>query len=429
MKTITKFSFPKVNKLFYYLFDFLFLIIAIILSFFNVNLFIVGWFIIIVSIYQLIKCRNSKYIILVFLLSYINVCIAIGNIFNYTTLPLWQQNALLSTDYNIIGIQVITIFIAIFNVFLYHSNTKEKVIINVRDNYLIFYLFLIISIFFLIYGVNYYIRNSVTDEYVSMTNSSYEYIPVFILLAWYFAGKNKYKKAIIFFVLILYSSIPLFYGDRSAAILGILLLYFIFFKDKMNVVITLLVILVFLLLFNFIGIYRNGTIGFFDAISQAFSNGLTSNTISYSYYTGTTIIALKNEVNLSYGAYFIRFLQSLFLGGSVENSNLALISKNYYYHLGGGIMPMYFYGYFGIIGVVTGSAIVGFLIRFISKKDTNISKLLIITITIYAYRWYVYGPTAFFRSAIIVPVFVIIIAFLLNVLLSQEHRLISISEF
>jgi hypothetical protein len=140
-------------------------------------------------------------------------------------------------------------------------------------------------------------------------------------------------------------------------------------------------------------------------VSEALNKGLFVDTISYSHYCGTTIVMLRSYLH-NYLQQFFLFVYSIFVGTGRAGYNLprlAVLTAPKLFNRGGGFTYSHFYYWFGYLGVVVFSFIMGVMIKRVYKNNDRLSKVLQLTVSAFAMRWYVYYPIAFFRSALLIP--------------------------
>ncbi len=263
-----------------------------------------------------------------------------------------------------------------------------------------------------------------TSSYISNDNPFIEYSILIYAVVWMFSGKNK----IIFFFLSLYAFIYVAYslllGDRSASFL-MLLLYYLLFFNRIKLSMGKIVILAILAigLSNVVAETRDGEIdSISEVISNSFERGLYSDTVSYSYYATITISAAHHIDDTQ--TYFYGYLKTIiFGGGSSEYGNLAkYVSDNYLYNVGGGLYTSYFYFGFGFFGVFLGALILGMILKKVYSNNGYFSLLFQLLIPVLSIRWYLYGPTTFYRSIFLIGGVLLLVCFIVDKLTKEQEK-------
>ncbi|MGQ9411913.1 hypothetical protein [Streptococcus pluranimalium] len=370
--------------------------------------FFYGIVLVVSSSLLLWKYRNDKLYIVAFgVLLYINLSIFAADILasGKLTLPAeslaWQ--VFRRSPYEIKFLKALTFFVSTLNLFLrpqqklFQDNLRDKV--ENRDNFFAFLFGVVLLIYSLITGYS----TTVGASYLSQTSVIYEYALLFFLLTWYYAGNSKFRHLFLQMYAIIYVFQAIFYGDRSSAFPMVVLLVVLYMRR-----IPLWKIILFTLLgimaANVISVYR---------ISYSLQNFLenyfgryelfnfASDTVSMSYYTGISLIAVRDMIRDT-TQYFDDFLIGIFLGGGYGHADIVQLAKQFTTNKGGGTIVGNFVFWFEKFGIATLSIIVSLIINKIGKAKSDIERVWKIYITIMVFRWYLYTSFVFFRSICVV---------------------------
>lgn len=363
------------------------------------NLKYIGYVIIFISILMLIRYRNKTRICLLLgIILIMSICLAMSVCLNtYETAFNWQID-LLNRKANIINAKNYLLFLTVMCISI--GNIKEENSeIKVKYNPIIFCGCFIILMYALIFGID---RGTI-GTYVSNTNVIYEYAIIVYIFAWIYSKDNKWMKGILIVYAGLYCLQGLMYGDRSSAFPMVLTLFLLLYRKKYKMISVLIIGLGGIAFGNLFEIFRNtGTINK-DIIQEVIERGLFVNTISYSYYAGTQIIrySMISENKLM---HLFNYIITIFTGGSSKISLSDLANSSGFINKGGGISHTYFYYWGGYIATVIFAIIIGKIIKRVFNSETAISNILKISITVFSIRWFLYYPSALFRTALLIPI-------------------------
>lgn len=378
-----------------------FLIILLLIMIFennNIHLFL-GIYNLILSVYSLYRFRNDKKMsMLVGIIALINISYASCVCLNAQSNAKNWQISLVNIPANFINIKNYTLFTTLFLNSLIPTTTKnDKFNFSFITGDILYYLFYVIMVLILIFGIT---RKDVAGYAVNQ-NPIFEYAIVIYLVSWIFA-KDKVQRIMLLIYAILYVFRGLTIGDRSSAFPMIILNIMLLLNGKIKIKYVLILGLCGILFANVVDIYRNNNDVFTkETLNQIIDRGINVNTISYSSYAGTQIIRAKGEAN--HYDHMLQYTKSLFLGGTGNYVvNNAAVEKGYI-QKGGGLTSTYFYYWGGYLLTVIGGLLLGFICNYFFNKKGNLYIIFQLLITIFSIRWFLYYPSAFFRTAIIVP--------------------------
>lgn len=412
-------------------FDFLLFLISLLLIFILKNkienLWIIGFFIIFLSIYLIVKVRKNEMLFYLFaIIGFVNISIGISDcILNGQHVSSWQM-ALRETENNVYTSKSILLFLSLVNLLLSYPwikstfNTKH---IKRKDNPLIAYIGTFCMYLILLVGYDFKALSG--PSYVSNSNALIEYATVIFAIVWFYSDKNKVVNYLIHFYAFLYVIISLSFGDRSASFLMILLYYLLFLKEKFKLSLVKIVLfsIVAVLLSNFIAEFRNASsYNFSELYQNTLKRGFYSDTVSYSYYAGITLTTAHNIDNTH--EYFVEYIKSWIIGKNSEYRNLTDFVRDKYnlYNLGGGLYTSHFYFGWGFIGVVLGSILLALILRIVYSSNRSVIVLYQILIAVMSIRWYLYSPTSLYRSIFIISSLLIGITIIFNKISNLKYK-------
>lgn len=370
---------------------------------------IAALFVLLISIYLVYAYRNNIMLFIIyFALLFFNYSIIIPVYFQ--TADVFLFRAIKNDMIYGIGIYILLFFMLLLLLFKKNNinesklNTLDLFENNVHKNILIVILILGILgiiILALILNINVFGYN---------IGALYEYSILFFILGYFYSGKNSYWKIVLTFILLLYTLITFVDGDRVSVLQMIIASFLLLFHDKVNYKSLLPFILLGILLMTWLGLYSDNidikTLTLPQTINFLKERSFSLDTAYAAYYASLTFVIVKGIVPFSTEiTLFGKFLYSLILGGSMAGDfSLPEYTKQYVFHYGGGVLPMYFYFYLGWAGIIIPAALISAFSRRIqnlNKDSSNYSKLLSIYIVSTVPRWYLYSPTSLTRGVLL----------------------------
>lgn len=378
----------------------------------------IGFAIVVVSVVMLFRYRNQHNIcMLIGIIMIISICLSFSVCFNtYETAYNWQIQ-LINTEENVINIKNYLLYLTVLSLSI-GSIKSKNIIVNKESNNIIIVL---VGIVVLIYAILFGFDRGKIGTYSSNTNVIYEYALIIFLFTWMYSSKMKAIRLFLVIYGLIYSLQGLLYGDRSSSFPMIILLFILLYKKKYSIITVTIIALSGILLGNLIDIFRNtGNLLSFENVSEILKRGLFVNTISYAFYGGTQIIRYKYSYPFFVLNHFVDFLNSIFWGGGTQIMLTSLANIYGFRNSGGGMSNTYFFYWGGYIGTIIGAIIVGRIIHYVFNSDKKSDYIFQITITILSFRWILYNPTSFFRTAILVPIILIIFIKLYYIFLKNK---------
>jgi len=227
----------------------------------------------------------------------------------------------------------------------------------------------------------------------------FEYVIIFIIVAYLYAG-SKIKKSILFFIITVYMFIPLMYGKRGTFLMISLLLFNLYVSGKFKFkYIFVVIILVFLFFRIYAAVRVNADISllsvFLGVNIDEFGNPYLSNNQGGVIVCSVTYFGLIEE-----GVYDLVFRLKSFLGTvfsvflpsklNLEETFINTVTLKHANIPGNGGLPgIYLYMWGGLTGVILGS----FVFRYLINNKANSRLIFIYLIFMFSTypRWYAYN--------------------------------------
>lgn len=377
-----------------------------------------GIYLLFLSLYLCFKLHKNIYtfIISAFIL-WSNYSIVVANYFNNDG-SFFVSEAY--SDAAIVGMKVMLLFMSsviVFSRFIHSIKNNESIFQNSifqrRDpNVYISWVYIAVLLIILIMTLK-----SAFIE-LGINNTFYEYSILFFVCGFFFFRKYKPYVIISSLILLVFALSNLLRFGRVLAVALFILFFASFIHKEKNTnykKILFLIPLFFILIIVFIGIGKYRQTGGFsfnlfkDTINTYFDESLATDTMYSAYYTSLTFI--KTENILSFGDrfnIFINFCLSMFFGGSIiSNSNVAVITRQYYMHYYGGFLPFFGHFFMGYTGTIIVAMIVSLYFNRIQKVNKNSKgfiKCVVLYLTSTVSRWYIYSPSNLFRGILLLAI-------------------------
>lgn len=372
---------------------------------------ILGFLILVFSVMLLANYRRDKlYSLLFATITYINLSILLSDCLTdggaslpYNTL-IWQIYR--GTYYELVFLKALLLFMMILNFCMLNiRKVQQKNILKNRvelinnNNSIVFFIGYIIMVVGLFAGYD------ITRDggYSSNSNALYEYCIMFFLLSWMYAGRSKKHHIMLILYAIAYIGQAVLFGDRSAAFPMLMLAVILYYKS-LSIFQVIFLSLAGIIVANIISVYRlSYSLRNFNSVYIARYGlmSITSDTVSQSYYTGVSLIAVKESIGNT-AKYFIDFIIGIFLGGGYGDANVVTLGKQYATNKGGGLVISSFYFWFGYIGIVFLALIIGLLLQKLIRTEGLFTVAWKTYLTVSVFRWYLYNSFVFFRGVIFV---------------------------
>ncbi len=381
---------------------------------------ILGFFVLVFSVVWIYKCWNNNIALLVSLfIGYCNYSIIVGVYWN----PTIRDNEYLYNQISNIRTYGIGVALLLLTMLYLSSTTSKYKKNNTSSNLIKKESYSPILFIGSLVAFSLCIIEGYTVNIGSRGGSSplYEYGVIFMLLMFYYSGKRKWTLSICFAMTFLYSLNSVLNGTRVEALTCIFIFLFCFFKSKLNPRIILVGMIVGILLFSTVGSIRGNwklfaLYGFRTFVDNTINNKLVFDTCTHAYFPMLCMIEEFTPFSIINACYYLaRFILTIFLGQSrVVDGDLISVVRRTYRHNFGGVTLGFYYVWFGYMGALFYAIIIKKLLSWVTNKIDNNNNDYACFVATYVSasvpRWYLYGPWAFTRGALIA----IIVFFLFN---------------
>ena len=377
------------------------------------------------SVNTVYRCRHTKKMLLLFsIIAYINICVAVLDMFLMGAMSNYYQHALRFSSAGLTYAKMYLSMASLMDLFITdrfierccHSDIVER---DNRYNPIISICAMVISLIITLTGF----KGSGSGIYVSNQNAFYEYVILFIVVGFTYAGNNKSLKVLLVATGGLYTIQGLIGGDRSSAFMMVLVLYMVLFIKKIKIMKAVGYSICGIILANTVSVLRHASLNIHELWQVLISKGVLfffSDTVSASFYTGVTIVEYANGNNDRFGSFLI-WIKELFIGGS-SKTNITRLASAQNYNGGGGMYPSYFYFFGGIIGVIISTAILMYLLKRFMSVDSKIHQLYTTTIVALVFRWYLYTPNSLYRTIFVNFSVIVIFCFIFDAIIRKKFN-------
>ncbi len=370
------------------------------------------------------KTRRSIPVMLISLfILYVNYSVVMGEFFFQ---ELYGCPFLEVKNTNNYGVAIRSLLIFILTQGLFYVSREYCFFLNSKKNFVMYVFFYILIVCGVIYGID---RSVERNFYSAAINPIYEYAKTLLLFLYLYAGDSKKYKYMILPLMVIMILQDAYYGGRITSIQIMMLFLITFGIREYNINIKKLIALVAigLLATNLVAVYRISYsflgINIQAIVKKILASFLISDTANYSFYASATHIAGSYEVSPAIRlSSFLEFIASVFVGsGTFKKGNVTrFIADNYYFNLGGGVMPTHAFFWLGWFGVLSISIIINMLINKINEQKNILQWLIGAAVIVNVPRWYLYNPLILFRGSIF---FILVVYFISKVM----ERTISLS--
>lgn len=368
---------------------------------------VISLFLLSINICSLIRVRENYYLLIIFAcILYSNYSICMANyILNFESFFLGFKGFYLSIQ----GLNLLFVFNVLLDLIIPNIKNNNNDILPVVENNKYNVLIEIILTAILIYILIFCFTRPDIEGVRGSPNQLYEYSIIFIIMAFYYSGKNKFWQGIFIVISLLFALQNFMYGGRVTGLQILICLFLCLYVNKVsNIFIVILASIGAFIMFG-IGMFRT-SVSFSSEVFNAVLSSLKQHyfildTAYSSYYTSLTFLDLLNNVDMSDRLHlFFKWALSMFLGGSmVVDSNLAVYSRQYYTHYFGGVLPFFAFFYLGYFGIFLLMIYIKSIFYMISKNIENnaVFKIVAIYLTVTTFRWYLYSPSQLFRGVLL----------------------------
>ncbi|MFZ7133080.1 MAG: hypothetical protein ACOWWR_12040 [Eubacteriales bacterium] len=371
---------------------------------------IIAFYVLALSIYITFKSRNNIAIFIMMLfITYCNYSILYGRYINPSIAQI--NEVIRSTYYDGVAINVMLLFMTTIYCFLKPINKVDLsagfLMSEKRTNRIITWgaMGIIVIISLLFYTPD--IGNGRAGY-----SPIYEYSIIFFILGLYYSGKRSTYTVKVFIILLFLYVIRDFIGGHRVPGLQVLIVYFLFFiMHKIDYKKVIILSIIGIVIMSTLSIYRSSLIlGDFSIISgfgNVSKNKFAFDTAYAAYLTSLTFVATKDLYSvIERAGHFFNFLASQLIIGTVGES-IIQISRKHFFHVNGGVLPIYLFYYIGWIGTLLAGILVTFYLNFVKSVDehsSGLKKVLTVYIVATVPRWYLYSPNQLLRGVLLMTI-------------------------
>ena len=371
--------------------------------------FHVSCLIIAISLFSALRVRKNIYLFIIY--SFIAYCSYSVVITMYMFGPIDSFFAsYVNQPSGILGLNILSLFTLGLFLITPKISPKKPISFTTSNKYnpLIALGAIIVLIFVFMYS---YKRPEVIGERGG-GSPFYEYSIVINILGIYYMGKNKLLKSALILISLIYALNEFIFGGRVTGLQYIIVMFLCIEVDKISLrVVIPLGFIVAAIMFS-IGSLRGGVAlnnSVIDliilGISIIFKGKFVLDTAYAAHHASLTFIETMSFTPFDTRIYmFVQWLKYLFIGSSVEDSNLTTYAGQFFQHYGGGILPYWGYFYLGAFGVILILIYLRFLFRMINDNTGHTNNGFARCITVYisasVLRWWLYSPSQITRALI-----------------------------
>ena len=372
----------------------------------NFNIMI-AIYVLFISLFLMYKARkNIAIFIVVMFIAYCNYSILYGRYINPSIASI--NDVLRSTSVDGLAINIMLFFMTCIYFFLKPITKMDfsagLLMSNESSNIIIAWGAIIIILIASIFSYT-----PATGDTRAGYSPLYEYSVIFFIVGLYFCGdKESYITKIYRIAMLLYV-LRDFIGGHRVPGLQVLIVYFMFFAiQRKNYKQVTIAFLFGIILLNTLAIYRSSfslhDFSIIAGLKNISKHMFAFNTAYFAYFASLTFIATREFFTMSARfSQFLEFLASQIVVGTVGES-LYQISRRYFAHSNGGVLPIYLFYYIGWIGAFLSGKLVSFylnLINSVDKKSSGIKKVIMVYVIATVPRWYLYSPNQLLRGVLL----------------------------
>ncbi len=362
---------------------------------------VVAFFTLVMSGILLYKSRNNTLMTLIaFFILYSNYSIVVGEylVGGELGVPFYEMK---TPEYY--GMAIKILFVFMFIVTLFYEDRQINAThcyLEPRNNLLIFIVLVILLLYILVFEVD----RSPRLVYSVRISPMYEYSGLVFLLAFYYSKASFFSNTLLIGLASVFIVQDMIFGGRITSLQLMIFLATTIFVHKLSFRRILIGGFAGIFLNSVVGVYRSSytlTRSLKDIFVDLLSGYLVFDTPVYAYFASVTHIAASKVAssNVRYTSLW-SFVKSIVFGSNEISANVtSLVARDYFWNLGGGLMPTHFFFWLGWIGVVIIACIVVCVLNRIgSHGSSDLLVLITMAITVYSPRWYLYSPLAFVRG-------------------------------
>ena len=367
--------------------------------------------------YCLVTVRENRLLLLMYgVMAYAAYSICYANYLNPITTTMFTS---LSGTYEaVIAMQILVLFSSMLVLCLPQNiepyGEGDYAFSGEEHNPAIVYVVLIVLAVILVYAFG---RPDTIGGDRGSPSPLYEYSTIFFVLGFYLAGSKRGLRFLMLGMLILFAGQNIIYGGRVTAVQLLIIAFFCFVNGKTSN--RMLFVVGGVLLVFFIGfggvrtsIWNSGLTAVLQSFLETAGKGFAWDTAFSSWHTSVTFVEYDKLIDFDRHAYLLRqWLASIILGGSVvPDSGLAALTRVYFPHYYGGVLPVFVWFYLGPIGTVASAIYISFFAKCLSGLGSapapgrvfgSAWRLCLVYIVATVPRWFLYSPSQITRGLIL----------------------------
>lgn len=367
--------------------------------------------------YCLVAVRGNRLLLLIYgVMTYAAYSIGYANYLNPITTTMFTS--LSGTPHALVAMQMLLLFSSVMVLFLPQRvepyGIGDDAFAGGRGNAVIVYVLVAVLALILVYGFG---RPEEIGGDRGSPSPLYEYSVIFFIVAFYMAGRQRWLRLLVLGMLLLFAAQNLVYGGRVTALQLLIVAFFCLANGRTsNRVLAVggVLLLVFFLGFGGIrtAIWESGLVAVLQSFMETLSKGLAWDSAYSSWHTSVTFVAYDELVGCDQHAYYLRqWIASIFLGGSaVPDSGLAVLTRAYFPHYYGGVLPVFIWFYLGPLGTAAIAAYVSLFAKQIASLHSayepegvleKSARLCLLYVVATTPRWFLYSPSQITRGLLL----------------------------
>lgn len=363
----------------------------------------------IVALMGLIRFRKSPFIAPIFLvLAYVTYSITIGRYLFPEIAP--NINGVIGLEFDFLGLFIVLLFLSIFSVSL-NKSLNTTINISPTSHSSVNTIISVVSIIIALIMQFSFMRavESGRGEYTPI----YEYSIVFCIISLFYSLNSPILKRIILVILGAMILRDFSLGHRATAIQITMLIYALVLTKYYSFKKLISLFCISILIFNLVAAYRAS---FSFSVDMIFDNlyfsvteqYFAADTAYFAWVASLTFLSVQNVTPIAEIINnLINFSLSMIVPGTV-GSNLYTITKEFYQHANGGILPLYMFYYFSYLAIPITSLVVAAYFNLLSATNhVSFKHLVFIFVFVTTPRWLIYAPTALFRGVALFAIVVV----------------------
>ena len=375
---------------------------------------LIAFFVVITDVIMVYKCRNNWFsLVIAGVIAYYNYSICIAEyifVFRNTYYTHYYGTEYANKGLIILAAFNLMLFVIMLRISEYSGKRRTdcSILEDNRNNKVIVIILSVVLVLIWFFGFK-------RPEHVGErgTPSTYfEYSIILIILGYYYCGTGKLRMKTLTLISFAYVILNFLYGGRATGVQILLCLALCIWANRISNKMLFVGALIIFFLMTLIGIMRASWTLDSESVSNVYSrlldNKFTNDTAYSAYHTSLTFINYLEMVDWRGRVLlFFRFLLSVFVGGSVPSSNLSIITRQFFVHSYGGVLPFYMYFYLGYSGLVIIAIYMFIILKKVIKSSNShngLGRCIGIYITSTSLRWYVYSPFQITRGVMLMVI-------------------------